>query len=118
MKSVAGIRYPRLSAVLYLGMGWLALIAIRPLWLYVPAAGWLWLIAGGLAYTAGIGFYAAERVRVEQGALDGEIEVAEVASLEIVDAWLKPSRRRERLAHEQAPRSERRRYARLRKGHG
>jgi hemolysin III len=63
LKAVGGIRYPRLSTVLYVGMGWLALIAIRPLWLHVPVAGWLWLLAGGLAYTAGIAFYAAERVR-------------------------------------------------------
>lgn len=63
LKAVAGLRYPRLSALLYVGMGWLALIAIRPLWLHMPAAGWLWLIAGGLAYTAGLAFYAAERVR-------------------------------------------------------
>jgi hemolysin III len=63
LKSVGGIRYPRLSTTLYIGMGWLALIAIRPLWLHVPVAGWLWLIAGGLAYTGGIAFYAAERVR-------------------------------------------------------
>ena len=63
LKAVGGIRYPRLSTLLYVGMGWLALIAIRPLWLRVPTAGWLWLIAGGLAYTAGIAFYAAERVR-------------------------------------------------------
>jgi len=63
LKAVGGIGYPRLSTTLYLGMGWLALIAIRPLWVHVPGAGWLWLIAGGLAYTAGIAFYAAERVR-------------------------------------------------------
>ena len=63
LKAVGGIRYPRLSTALYVGMGWLALIAIRPLWLHVPVAGWFWLIAGGLAYTAGIAFYAAERVR-------------------------------------------------------
>jgi hemolysin III len=63
LKSVTGIRYPWLSTTLYVGMGWLALIAIRPLWIHVPVAGWLWLIAGGLAYTAGIAFYAAERVR-------------------------------------------------------
>jgi hemolysin III len=63
LKSVAGIRYPRVSTTLYVGMGWLALIAIRPLWHHVPVAGWLWLIAGGLAYTAGIAFYAAERMR-------------------------------------------------------
>jgi hemolysin III len=63
LKSVGGMRYPRLSTTLYIGMGWLVLIAIRPLWLQVPLAGWLWLIAGGVAYTAGIAFYAAERVR-------------------------------------------------------
>ena len=63
LKSVAGIRYPRLSTTLYLAMGWLALIAIRPLWVREPVAGWLWLIAGGLAYTAGVAFFAAERVR-------------------------------------------------------
>lgn len=63
LKAVDGIRYPWLSTTLYLAMGWMALIAIRPLWVHVPVAGWLWLIAGGLAYTAGIAFYAAERVR-------------------------------------------------------
>jgi hemolysin III len=63
LKAVGGIRYPRLSTALYVAMGWLALIAIRPLWAHVPVAGWLWLIAGGLAYTTGIVFYAAERVR-------------------------------------------------------
>jgi hemolysin III len=63
LKCVGGIRYPKLSTALYVGMGWLALIAIRPLWVRVPLEGWLWLIAGGLAYTAGIAFYAAERVR-------------------------------------------------------
>ena len=63
LKSVGGIGYPRLSTALYVGMGWLALIAIRPLWVHVPVAGWLWLIAGGLAYTSGIAFYAAERVK-------------------------------------------------------
>jgi hemolysin III len=63
LKSVHGIGYPRLSTTLYVGTGWLAVIAIRPLWAHMPVAGWLWLIAGGLAYTAGIAFYAAERVR-------------------------------------------------------
>ena len=63
LKAIGGIRYPWLSSALYVGMGWLALVAIRPLWLHVPIGGWLWLIAGGLAYTAGIAFYAAERVR-------------------------------------------------------
>ena len=63
LKALSGIRNPRLSTALYVGMGWCALIAIRPLWVLVPVAGWLWLIAGGLAYTAGIAFYAADRLR-------------------------------------------------------
>lgn len=63
LKAVRGIRYPVLSTCLYLGMGWLILIAVRPLWLRVPLPGLLWLAAGGLAYTAGVAFFAAERVR-------------------------------------------------------
>jgi hemolysin III len=63
LKSVGGIRYPRLFTALYVGMGWLAIVAIRPLWQHVPVEGWLWLLAGGFAYTGGVAFYAAERVR-------------------------------------------------------
>lgn len=54
---------PRLSTGFYLAMGWLIIIAIRPLWLKAPAPGLWWLLAGGLAYTGGVAFYAAERVR-------------------------------------------------------
>ena len=64
LKAVGGIRYPVLSTLLYLGMGWLALIAIRPLWLHLPLPGLLWLAAGGVAYTVGVAFFAADtRVR-------------------------------------------------------
>jgi hemolysin III len=63
VKSVQGIRYPRLSTVVYLAMGWLVLVAIKPLVSTVPAPGLFWLIAGGIAYTAGVGFYAARRMR-------------------------------------------------------
>ena len=63
-KTLAGIRYPRLSTILYLGMGWLALIAIKPMWQLIPAWGLGWLVAGGLAYTAGVAFFATDsRVR-------------------------------------------------------
>src|SRR6266851_5131030 len=61
VKAVGGVRFPRLSTALYIVMGWLALIAIRPLWALMPAPGWLWLLAGGAAYTAGVAFYAADR---------------------------------------------------------
>ena len=63
LTAAGGIRYPRLSTGVYLGMGWLVLIAIRPLWLRVPLAGLLWLLAGGIAYTIGVPFLAAKRLR-------------------------------------------------------
>jgi hemolysin III len=63
LKSVRGIRYPRLSTAVYLAMGWLVLVAAKPLLINVPASGLFWLAAGGVAYTAGVGFYAANRMR-------------------------------------------------------
>jgi hemolysin III len=63
VKAIAGIRFPALSTCLYIGMGWLALVAIRPIWLHMPMPGVLWLVAGGVAYTAGVAFYAFDRVR-------------------------------------------------------
>jgi hemolysin III len=63
LKSVRGIRNPRLSTAVYLMMGWLVLIALKPLVDKVPAWGLFWLVAGGAAYTAGVGFYASRRMR-------------------------------------------------------
>jgi hemolysin III len=61
---VGGVRrYRVLSVLLYLGMGWLVVVAIRPLWLSMPLSGLLWLVAGGLAYTVGVAFFAAKRLR-------------------------------------------------------
>lgn len=62
LKARGGIRYPRFSTALYLGMGWLIVVAAKPFLNAVPVPGLLWLAAGGLAYTAGVGFYAASRL--------------------------------------------------------
>jgi len=43
---------------LYVLMGWLAVITLAPLYRALGAAGMAWMVAGGLAYTAGIFFYA------------------------------------------------------------
>ena len=51
---------PMRSTGLYLLMGWLAVIAIDPLFAKVPAAGMLLLFAGGLSYTAGVVFFATD----------------------------------------------------------
>ena len=63
LTAVGGVRYPKLSTCLYIAMGWLILIAVKPLWLLVPSWGLFWLLAGGIAYTVGVAFYAAKRVR-------------------------------------------------------
>jgi hemolysin III len=64
MKATHGTsRYPKLGLALYLGMGWLALIVIRPLAWAVPESAIIWLIAGGIAYTAGVLFFVNERLR-------------------------------------------------------
>ena len=52
--------HPILSTVLYLAMGWVIVIAIDPMFARVPTAGLLWLLAGGVAYTAGVAFFAAD----------------------------------------------------------
>lgn len=62
-KATLGFRFPRLSTAIYLVMGWLAVIAFRPLSTQVGRAGMAWLIAGGLCYTAGVIFFAWERLR-------------------------------------------------------
>ena len=51
------------STVIYLGMGWLAIFAIKPIMANLPAAGVWLLFAGGLAYSLGTGFYLAKRVK-------------------------------------------------------
>jgi hemolysin III len=56
-KTTVGFRYPRLSTVLYLGMGWLIVIAINPLRENLTAAEFGWIAAGGLLYTGGVPFY-------------------------------------------------------------
>ena len=64
MKATRGaLRHRKLSMTLYLGTGWLGIIFIRPLALAIPCSAVLWLIAGGIAYTAGTLFFANERVR-------------------------------------------------------
>lgn len=49
-----------LSLVIYVLMGWLALVAVSPLWTALTPAGFAWLVAGGACYTLGIGFYATD----------------------------------------------------------
>lgn len=51
------------SAVVYLGMGWLAIFAIKPIANNLEPAGVRLLIAGGLAYSLGTIFYLLKKVK-------------------------------------------------------
>jgi len=63
VKVFAGIRWNGLSTALYLGMGWLIIVAAKPLWDSLPLAGLAWLFGGGIAYTAGVYFYLHKTMR-------------------------------------------------------
>jgi hemolysin III len=59
-KCAGGIRHSGLSNLVYLGMGWLGIFWIQPLLQNIGWPGFLWILAGGIIYTAGIVFYAAK----------------------------------------------------------
>jgi hemolysin III len=57
-----------LSLPIYIVMGWLIVIAIKPLMAALPVAGLVWLAVGGLLYTLGTIFYILdERIRHGHG---------------------------------------------------
>jgi hemolysin III len=57
-KFTFGFRFPKMSLALYLGMGWMAVVAIKPMIESLSGAQLAWILAGGLLYTAGTPFYA------------------------------------------------------------
>jgi len=63
LKAVGGVRYTTISTWVYLAMGWSILIAAKTVWTLLPNWGLFWLLAGGIAYTAGAVFFMAERIR-------------------------------------------------------
>ena len=59
--TIAKLAIPRwLTSAIYLFMGWLVIFAIVPIYRALPTAGFMWLLAGGLLYTAGGVLYAVK----------------------------------------------------------
>jgi hemolysin III len=46
--------------IIYLVMGWLIVLALKPLLAALPRAGFIWLLTGGVFYTSGTVFYALD----------------------------------------------------------
>jgi len=55
-------RFRIVSTLIYLAMGWLVVIAAKPVAEALPGATLVWLALGGLAYTGGVYFYADRRI--------------------------------------------------------
>ena len=51
-------KFPRLSLIIYLAMGWSVVFVARPVWEATPVAGLWWLLVEGVAYSGGAWFYA------------------------------------------------------------
>lgn len=58
MKSLRTGGTSTLSIGLYLAMGWLALLAVKPLYDTMSAWGIIWIFVGGILYTSGVLFFA------------------------------------------------------------
>lgn len=56
-KLIALGKFPKLSLILYLAMGWVALMMIVPMWRNMSHAAFAWIIAEGLFYTIGAYFF-------------------------------------------------------------
>ncbi|MGB2578780.1 hemolysin III [Elusimicrobium simillimum] len=50
-------KYKKLSVAIYLGMGWIALFAIKPFIQNIPTVGLVFIVIGGLLYSGGVYFY-------------------------------------------------------------
>ncbi len=56
-------RFRLLSTLTYLVMGWLVIVAIKPMWRFLGPHAMLWIGMGGLSYSFGVIFYAWKRPR-------------------------------------------------------
>jgi hemolysin III len=62
-KLTVGFRFPLASTLLYLAMGWIGVVAARPLMQSLTPTELTWIVAGGLVYTAGVPFYLWKKRR-------------------------------------------------------
>lgn len=57
-----GTRYRPVAVASYVLLGWLCVVAVKPILALVPLGGLAWIVAGGLTYTTGVFFFAAKRI--------------------------------------------------------
>ncbi len=62
LKATSYGRLPGISLALYLAMGWIVVIAIKPMFAAIDQGGLLLLLLGGVAYTGGVVFYVWKKL--------------------------------------------------------
>ena len=55
-------KYDMVSTIVYLGMGWMAIVAMKPLIDHLPTGGLILMAAGGLSYSLGVIFYRMDKM--------------------------------------------------------
>lgn len=55
-------KWDKISALIYLGMGWIVVVVMKPFVATLPTGGLILMVAGGLAYTGGVVFYLWDKI--------------------------------------------------------
>lgn len=72
-------KFKKLSTFMYIGMGWLVVIAVGPLVKRLQPVSLWWLFAGGVAYTAGTIFYLNRKLRYAHAIWHGFVVLGTVS---------------------------------------
>lgn len=56
-------KYKKISLVCYIAMGWVIIMAIKPMIAALPIVSLIFLVLGGICYTGGVVFYAIKKIR-------------------------------------------------------
>jgi hemolysin III len=88
---IFGPKYDLISTLFYLLMGWVVVIAIKPLLAALPVGGIIWLIAGGLAYSLGVIFYAWEKLPYNHAIWHGFVLAGSFAHFFAVFLFIAPT---------------------------
>lgn len=83
-------RYIKLSTAMYIGMGWLIVIFLRPLMHNLAPEGLLWLLIGGLSYSAGAVFFSIKRIRFNHAIFHGFVLLGSICHFLAVYYYVLP----------------------------